>query len=269
MEIVGIADRSAFDLTAHIKATNQELTAYIPYDQPLERDIETVNVDMKSLGPLFKGAAGKVKAALESMPVEQLKGQDKVNITLDNAKYEVPNICFTIETKHEKISGERVIPNVLEPSFGIDRIFYTLLEHTYKELEPPEDLEDNTEGEAGEVYRVLSFMPWIAPIKVGVFPLMPKDGLEEIGKQINETLRQENTQTYYDESGSIGRRYARMDEIGTPYCVTVDYDTKEDNAVTIRDRDSHGQVRVPIAELSNVLQKLIVGEKQFGALIKQ
>jgi glycyl-tRNA synthetase len=84
LEIVGIADRSAYDLTAHIKATNQELTAYIPYEQPIERDVELVKVDMKSLGPLFKGAAGKVKAELEAMPIEKLKGQEKVNITIDN-----------------------------------------------------------------------------------------------------------------------------------------------------------------------------------------
>jgi glycyl-tRNA synthetase len=277
LEIIGIANRSAFDLNAHINATGQELTAYIPYDQPVERDVERMDVDMKALGPLFKGAAGKIKNALEKLPIDQVKDTNSIKINVEGTDYDIPNSCYKIEIKHEKLSGERIIPNVLEPSFGIDRIFYSLLEHSFQEREVPselaiedvdekdEDVKDNT----AKTYRVLTFLPWIAPIKVGVFPLMPKDGLEEITKQINETLRQENIQTYHDESGSIGRRYARMDEIGTPFCVTVDYDTKEDNAVTIRDRDSHGQARVPIDELSNILQDLIVGKSQFSDLLKQ
>lgn len=268
LEIIGIANRSAFDLKAHINATGQELTAYIPYDQPNERDVEVIKVDMKSLGPLFKGEAGKVKIALESAPVEDLRGRDAVDITIDGTAFHVPNTCFIVDTVHEKVSGERVIPNVLEPSFGIDRIFYTLLEHSYTEQEPPAELAEEQDSESGGVYRVLSFSAVVAPMKVGVFPLMPKDGLAEIAREINNTLRDQNIQTYHDESGSIGRRYARMDEIGTPFCVTVDYDTKEDNAVTIRDRDSHGQARVKIDELTRVLQDLIAGKIRFGELLK-
>ena len=106
----------------------------------------------------------------------------------------------------------------------------------------------------------------MAPIKVGVFPLMPKDGLVEIAEQINNKLREHGIETYYDESGSIGRRYARMDEVGTPFCITVDYDSKNDNAVTIRDRDSHAQIRIKIDELSMVIEDLIMGKKLFSEL---
>ena len=269
LEIVGIADRSAYDLKAHITTTGQELTAYVPFDEPIERDVETIKVDMKSLGPLFKGAAGKVKAALEATPVGQIKGQETVKVTVDGKELTVPDSCFYLDTVHEKVSGERIIPNVLEPSFGIDRIFYTLFEHSYQELEPPADVEgggDEQERNKEETYRVLTFPPWIAPVKVGVFPLMPKDGLDKIAARINTTLREQNISTYHDESGSIGRRYARMDEVGTPFCVTVDYDSKTDHAVTIRDRDTHDQVRVKIKELGKVLEELIMGKRMFNEL---
>ncbi|WP_455391751.1 glycine--tRNA ligase, partial [[Eubacterium] cellulosolvens] len=232
LEIVGIANRSAFDLNAHIKATGQELSAFIAYDTPIEREVETIKVDMKALGPLFKGAAGKIKSALEALHIDQVKDSESIKIDVDGETFEVPNNCYIIQTEVEKKAGERIIPNVLEPSFGIDRIFYTLLEHSYTEQEPPAELLGEQDAESSETYRVLSFLPGIAPIKVGVFPLMPKDGLDEIANKINNDLRAQNIQTYHDESGSIGRRYARMDEVGTPFCVTVDYDTKNDDSVT-------------------------------------
>lgn len=270
LEIVGIANRSAFDLEAHIKATGQELSAFIPYDTPEERKVKKLIVNMKALGPLFKADAGKVKSALESLPIQQLKGQKTVKITIDGKELEVPTNCYSIQSELEKVSGERIIPNVLEPSFGIDRIFYSLLEHSYVEKEPAADVETETEGEeTASVYRVLTFPPAVAPIKVGVFPLMPKDGLLEIAQEINSKLKENNIQTFYDDSGSIGRRYARMDEVGTPYCVTVDYDTKKDQAVTIRDRDTHDQVRVPIVELPKVLVDLVAGKNRFSELLKR
>jgi glycyl-tRNA synthetase len=135
------------------------------------------------------------------------------------------------------------------------------------EKEPTTDIETETIGEEiASVYRVLTFPSAVAPIKVGVFPLMPKDGLVEIAQEINTKFKENNIQSFYDDSGSIGRRYARMDEVGTPFCITVDYDTKNDNAVTIRDRDSHSQARVKIAELAKILEELIMGKKLFNDL---
>ena len=103
---------------------------------------------------------------------------------------------------------------------------------------------------------MLKLHPKLAPYKVGVFPLVSRDGLDEIAKGVYERLKNEFT-CFYDEKGSIGRRYARQDEIGTPFCVTVDYQTKEDNTVTIRDRDTKQQIRVKIERLEEVLRKLI------------
>jgi glycyl-tRNA synthetase len=145
----------------------------------------------------------------------------------------------------EKLSGERYVPNVIEPSYGIDRIFYTILEHAYFE-------EDD--------YVTLRLDPRIAPISVGVFPLMAKSELIDKAKPIDDKLRSKGIMTYYDESGSIGRRYARMDEVGTPFCITVDYDSLKDDSITIRDRDTKEQARIKITGILDVLSRLLEGK---------
>jgi glycyl-tRNA synthetase len=101
---------------------------------------------------------------------------------------------------------------------------------------------------------VLHFHPSIAPVTVAVLPLVKKDGIGDFADKLEHELR-EDFATFYDQSGAIGRRYRRMDEIGTPYCVTVDYDTLKDNTVTLRFRDSMEQVRVPIEELVSRIRK--------------
>ncbi|HEX17662.1 MAG TPA: hypothetical protein ENG60_04565, partial [Thermoplasmatales archaeon] len=95
----------------------------------------------------------------------------------------------------------------------------------------------------------------IAPIKAGVFPLINDERLCEIAREIHQTLRRNRIESYYDESGSIGRRYARMDEIGTPYCITVDFDTLKDGTVTIRDRDTTEQIRIKIDDLVDFFKR--------------
>ena len=105
-----------------------------------------------------------------------------------------------------------------------------------------------------EEYRVLRLNPLVAPIKAGVFPLVSDERLVKIARDIDNDLRKAGISTYYDDSGTIGRRYARMDEIGTPFCITVDHDTLEDNTVTIRDRDTTKQERKRIDELARYIR---------------
>ena len=105
-----------------------------------------------------------------------------------------------------------------------------------------------------DIRTVLHFHPDIAPVKVAVLPLVKKDGLAELAKSIELDLREEFS-TFYDQGGAIGRRYRRMDEIGTPFCVTVDYESKEDKTVTLRFRDSMEQIRIPINELSERIRR--------------
>jgi glycyl-tRNA synthetase len=141
--------------------------------------------------------------------------------------------------------GERYIPYVIETSAGLTRTVLTVLADAYDE--------DEVEGEKRVVMRL---HPELAPITVGVFPLVKKDGLAELAQEIERDLRQEYS-TFYDQGGAIGRRYRRQDEIGTPFGITVDYQSKEDRTVTLRYRDTMEQVRVPIAELSERIRRAV------------
>ena len=158
-------------------------------------------------------------------------------------------------TQHQKFSGkdltyldpetnEKYIPYVVETSAGLTRNVLMALSDAYDE----EQLED------GDVRTVLHFHPSVAPITVAVLPLVKKDGIGEYADKLEHELR-EDFATFFDQSGAIGRRYRRMDEIGTPYCVTVDYDTLKDHTVTLRFRDSMQQVRVPVNDLVAEIKK--------------
>lgn len=146
--------------------------------------------------------------------------------------------------------NERFVPSVIEPSAGADRTTLAVLCDAYDE--------DEIDGEKRVVMR---FHPRIAPIKAGVFPLVKKDGLAEIAQELELKLRKKFN-TFYDQSGAIGRRYRRMDEIGTPYCICVDYDTKENGTVTIRDRDTTEQVRLPMDEVAAHIWKRVSHERE-------
>ncbi|MBI4022709.1 glycine--tRNA ligase [Candidatus Berkelbacteria bacterium] len=148
---------------------------------------------------------------------------------------------FDEETK------ERFFPYVVEPALGLDRLLMTLVINGYHES-------DGTDGrEKGEV--VLKLHPRVAPITAAVFPLVKKEGLPEIAHTIVNDLRTAGAGVVqYDESGSIGRRYRRQDEIGTPFCITVDFETKEQGSVTVRHRDTQQQDRVPMDELAAHLE---------------
>jgi glycyl-tRNA synthetase len=130
-------------------------------------------------------------------------------------------------------SNERFIPYVIETSMGVDRTLLVVLADAYRE----EDID-------GQQRVVLALDPKLAPVKAAVFPLVKKDGLPELASKIHEGLRRASIPSFYDAAGSIGRRYRRQDEAGTPWCVTVDGQTNEDGTVTVRDRDSLEQSRV-------------------------
>lgn len=137
-------------------------------------------------------------------------------------------------------TGRRFTPHVIEPSMGLDRLFWCSLEHAY--------MEDKERG-----WDWLDLPPIIAPYDVYVLPLMKKDNLPEKAKEICDLLREFDV--YYDQSGTVGKRYAKADEIGVPYCVTIDYDTFDDESVTVRFRNDGQQKRIKIKELKSELEK--------------
>ncbi len=144
----------------------------------------------------------------------------------------------------DPITNEKYIPYVVEPALGVDRMFLTILCNAYDE---------ETIGE-GDTRIVLHLIPALAPYKVAILPLSKKlsDKAKEVYKSLSKRFN-----CAYDESGSIGKRYRRQDEIGTPYCVTIDFDTLENNTVTIRDRDSMEQIRLNIDDLKNYIEEKI------------
>jgi glycyl-tRNA synthetase len=141
-------------------------------------------------------------------------------------------------------SGERYVPHVIEPAAGVGRSVLAFLCDAYDEDEI-----------GGEARTVLKLHPALAPVKVAVLPLVRKDGQPEVAHEIHDELRRRGLQTEYDEGGSIGKRYRRQDEIGTPYGVTVDHQTLEDRTVTVRDRDTLEQERIAIDALGDALER--------------
>lgn len=249
-EIVGIADRGCWDLSRHSRFSGQDMSHFKKFDSPREIETEMVKAKHKNLGPRFKSKAKEVSAAIESLNPSDME-DGKITISVDGEDIVLDNEFFEVVHVKEKMAGERVIPHVIEPSHGLDRIFYSVLEHAY-EYDEKED------------YTVLHLAPKVAPVKVGVFPLMEKDGLDAVARDLYEKIHTSDAEAYYDGSGTIGKRYARMDEIGTPWCITVDYETLEDGpnkgTVTIRDRDSKEQRRIRISEAKDVIDRLLSGE---------
>ncbi len=151
-----------------------------------------------------------------------------------------------VEQKYfDEVNNKKYLPYVVEPTMGVDRALLAFIVDAYDES-------DGKDGrEKGEV--TLRLHPKLAPIKVAVFPLMKKEKLPETAKDIIADLRKAGIATFYDESGSIGRRYRRQDEIGTPWCITIDFDSLKDKSATVRDRDTMKQERVEIDKLTDYL----------------
>ncbi|KYH27041.1 glycine--tRNA ligase [Halalkalicoccus paucihalophilus] len=260
VEIAGFAYRGDYDLSKHADHADEEFTVFEQYDEPITTERATVDPDMSYLGPEFGGTAGEIADALETLAERDRAafGGETVAVEVAGESHEIPieKTGFSIEEVTE--SGEHVTPHVVEPSFGVGRTLYTLLAHAYREDEVD-----------GEERSYLSLAPEMAPTTVGVFPLMDRDGLGERARRLASDLRESGLEVAYDDSGNIGRRYRRQDEVGTPFCVTVDYETAESETVTVRDRDSTAQVRVPITELSDVLAALRDGGRAFGSLVDE
>ena len=146
---------------------------------------------------------------------------------------------------HDVQTNESFIPFIVETSLGVDRLALVILVDAYRE-----------EQVGGEKRVVLGLNPALAPIKVGVFPLVKKDGMPEMARKLFDDLRK-RLAAFYDDSGAIGRRYRRQDEVGTPFCVTVDGQSIEDNTVTVRDRDTLLQDRVEIGQVASYVEERV------------
>jgi glycyl-tRNA synthetase len=243
VEVSGHSYRGDFDLSRHMKYSGADLTVFKPYPKPAIVKRKKVIVNKAIVGRMFKSEAPRVIAALQALDPGIVEEKVSMGEPIVVEGYTVPPEAVSVVEVEEKVSGRKIVPHVVEPSFGVERILYVVLEHAYREVE-------------GRV--VLSLPRDIAPIQAVVLPLVENDeALVERARKIYEDLVSAGFRVYLDTSGSIGRRYARADEIGVPAAVTVDYQTLEDSTVTLRDRDTWRQVRVAEAELADALRRFI------------
>ncbi len=250
-EVSGHAYRTDFDLSSHMKASGADMRVYKEFEKPTETQRLVVKGNMAKMGPAFKKDAGKVAELLSNVDPETISAAFKKEgfFMADAFKVLPEHVQIVAQTVVER--GKRFVPHVVEPSFGSDRLFYVALEYAY-------GLKDER--------VVMSFPRSIAPLQIGLYPLMSKDGLDKKAREIQRQLTKDGFTVEFDEAGSIGRRYARADEAGIQLGVTVDYETLSKDSVTIRDRDSWRQVRTQVSALPRLLQDYFQGKLNFEDL---
>ena len=288
VECVGIADRSAYDLTCHGTFTNTSLTASAPLETPIK--VEKYVVTKKALaamGKEFKKDAKAVSEALTALDSDGLKALEakaKAEGKATIAGFEISAEMLQCESKTEVQHVDVFTPNVIEPSFGIDRVLTAIYEHTfYVRAADGEERAPAAEASDGKKKKekakddkqkpgVLGFPPEVAPYKCVVLPLdmriaqSPEYAAMMVG--LRTSLAEAGLQYKVDESGAaVGRRYARADELGVPFAITIDFDTlgigaKESTNsagyATLRERDSTHQVRLPLSDLPTIVAKLVL-----------
>ncbi|KAF9111211.1 Glycine--tRNA ligase 1, mitochondrial [Mortierella sp. AM989] len=256
-ECVGCADRSAYDLTVHSNKTGEKLVVRERLPEPLVEEKLQLEINKKVFGPRFKKNAKAVEeylAALEESALEELKklhdSTGTFSVTVNSESYDITKDLITsFEKVFITTHVREFTPNVIEPSFGIGRILYCLMEHVY--WVRPE----------GEQRGVLSFPPVVAPTKCLLVPLSTNEAFTPVLQKVSAQLRRNGVSSKIDDSGaSIGRRYARNDELGTPFGITVDFQSAQDNTVTLRERDSTKQIREKIEVIVDLVKEMCEGK---------
>jgi glycyl-tRNA synthetase len=242
VEVAGFAYRTDYDLRSHMQATGIDLRVFKAYDSPIEKKVRTIRPNLEKIRKQFGKEAGRIIGLLAKEDLARILQGKKPGDSIRIGSHQVPMEFF--ETKEETIreAGTKFLPHVIEPSFGVERLVYSTLEHNLRMKE-------------GRL--VLSLPFGIAPTQAAVYPLVNKDGLVERARSVHESLLKSGLRVEYDDAGSIGRRYARADEAGIPLGITVDYDTLKDGAVTVRDRDSWNQIRVQINDLKSTIDSIV------------
>ena len=246
VEAVGIANRTCHDLLTHEDHSGSSLLrGWRQFESPRMETKEVLAPVGSVIGPTFKQDAGAVTEAL----AELSEVPENLPFTLslaDGSKVEITEDMVTRRMDDVTIHGEYFTPHVIEPAFGIDRIIWHILDHGFSETE-----------KEGEEYTILSLKPNVAPYDVAILPLFDKDGMGEMAREISlriDSIR--GIKGDLDTSRSIGRRYARADEIGVPWAITVDHSSLKDGTVTVRRRDDQRQVR---SDIESILSHLSSG----------
>jgi glycyl-tRNA synthetase len=254
-ECVGCADRAAYDLTVHSKKTGHPLVVRQALKEPIITERLVAEFNKKVLGKTFGKDAGVIQsvfAELNEPRLLEIQGElakgSTVVTTPDGRELTLTPELVTIERKTFKQSIREFTPNVIEPSFGLGRILYVLLEHTFWARE--QDIERG----------VLSLPAVVAPTKVLIVPLSAKEEFNPLIQEVSSKLRKAGVFSRVDDSNtSIGKRYARNDELGTPFGVTLDFASVQNRTMTLRERDTTGQLIGDIDQVISVLVDLVNG----------
>ncbi|OJA20691.1 hypothetical protein AZE42_06035 [Rhizopogon vesiculosus] len=253
-ECVGCADRAAYDLSVHSAKTGQPLVVRQALKEPVVTEKEVPEFNKKVLGMAYGRDAGVLQKSVGEMDQAQLtrlKGelaQGSTTISAQGKEFSLTPDLLTIQRKTFKQSIREFTPNVIEPSFGFGRILYTLLEHSFWCRE--QDIERG----------VLSLPPIVTPTKVLIVPLSAKEEFDPLVQEVSTKLRKAGIFSRVDDSNtSIGKRYARNDELGTPFGVTLDFASVQNRTMTLRERDTTDQLIGPIDDVIAVVTELVQG----------
>lgn len=258
VECVGCADRSCYDLNQHTKATGTRLVAEKRLQEPKEVDVVECTSNKGSLGKVFKKdakAIGEYLAALSAEDCDRIEKELSTNgesqITVGTQTFTLKSDMVTIKRYTKKVHVEEFVPSVIEPSFGVGRVMYSVFEHNFKIRE------------GDEQRSFLSLPAIIAPYKCSVLPLSNKDSFVPFVQELSKALTfNDISHRVDDSSGSIGKRYARTDAIAIPYGVTIDFDTlNAPHTATLRERDSMKQIRAPLEEIPRIVKALSIGQR--------
>lgn len=254
IECVGCADRSAYDLSVHSARTNEKLVVRQALPEPVVVEKYEIELSKKKFGPKFRKNAGLVEKWLYARTQCELEDLSKELLEKGSFEAKVDGLDEKVELDTELVQISKVkrtehireyTPNVIEPSFGIGRIIYSIFEHRF--WPRPEDT-DRT---------VLSLPALVAPTKVLLVPLSSNAELQPIVKKISAYLKKEVIPFKVDDSSaSIGKRYARNDELGTPFGITIDFESLKDETITLRERDSTKQVRGSYKDIINAIKDI-------------
>lgn len=251
VECVGHADRACYDLEVHAKATKTSMVATEKFDKPQERELAKIKLNRKVLGQAFKGDQRVVGGILDKLaedwttfePVATALETDG-KTTIDGFEITKEMVSWSKITK--KMHEQKFTPSVIEPSFGMGRILYSLLEHSFYQRD------------ADEQRCVMRFNPHVAPNKCAVFPISSSPETNAVVDEIAASLMECDLSTRVDKStASLGRRYSRADEIGVPFAVTVDFQTLADGTATLRERDSTIQIRLKKDEITKLIFDIV------------
>ena len=247
--------------------TNSKLIAQRRLNEPKQVSIVQCQPQKAVIGKRYKKDSQLVINYLASLTEDQVEEFDrrvttdgKIELNLDDKQFELTKEDYQIDRKEKMVHVEDVVPNVIEPSFGIGRIMYCLFEHTFKQRED-------------KARTFFSLPPEIAPLKCSILPLISNEQYYEIVDEIKSQLIKLNLSSKVDEGKeSIGKRYSRTDELSIPFAITIDGQTLDEKSsgrplsVTLRERDSMQQIRVSVDELPSIVLNLSVGNVKWNDL---